>query len=69
MESVIFFLVAYTLLILPAVPLIFFPKECARMRYRHAQDPEPTPWAVWEMRLTGLFYAVIVLVVAASELV
>lgn len=39
--------------VLVSLPLLIFPEESARLRYRHARDPEPTEGGVVEARLTG----------------
>ncbi|MFC6989972.1 hypothetical protein ACFQJD_17000 [Haloplanus sp. GCM10025708] len=40
-------------ILLVSAPLLLFPRKSARIRYRHARNPEPTEKGVREARLTG----------------
>lgn len=40
-------------IMLVSAPLLVFPQKSARIRYRHASNPEPTEKGVNEARLTG----------------
>jgi hypothetical protein len=40
-------------IMLVSAPLLVFPRKSARIRYRHAGNPEPTDEGIAEARLTG----------------
>lgn len=40
-------------IVLVSLPLLVFPRKSARIRYRHAKNPDPTEEGIWEARLTG----------------
>ncbi|WP_018256924.1 hypothetical protein [Halomicrobium katesii] len=44
-------------LLLLALPFLIFPRECAKLRYRHAEDPVPRNAALWEARILGFLLA------------
>jgi hypothetical protein len=46
-------LLAGLFLMLLSVPFLLFPRRAARLRLRHARDPEPTAAGVRDARLGG----------------